>query len=110
MNTNKVYYFHLYDGNQKRTLKGGLTFAFMLEETGVGDSRVIKYGYAQCSKKDPFTKEIGRKIAYGRLCKHPVPAYVPSAEFKDAIPVLLDIVRKEQPSKHIQRLLNRTGD
>lgn len=41
---------------------GGFTIAFSIEETGE-----VVFSFSHCSRKDRFTKSIGRKIAEGRL-------------------------------------------
>jgi hypothetical protein len=46
--------------------KGGATLAFFVDLRDP-DNRYAIFGYAACSEKDHFSKEIGRKVAYSRL-------------------------------------------
>lgn len=45
--------------------KGGTTIAYDFSDTE------IKYGVAECSRRDNYCRKIGRAIAGGRLEQHP---------------------------------------
>lgn len=54
-----------FEASDRILAKGGRTFASLLDE----DGKEIEYGVAVCSKKDNYSKKIGRMIATGRALK-----------------------------------------
>jgi hypothetical protein len=68
----KYYHHRIKDDDGQPFVKGGLTFAYEIEE-----GRCF-YTFARCSRKDNFCKRIGRKIAEGRFDKRLAEGTVPS--------------------------------
>lgn len=65
--SSKVGYFHFREYVGSRLLaRGGMTVCYTTISMP-HDGVEVLYSIARCSKKDNYSKKLGRKISYGRL-------------------------------------------